>query len=405
MKFPLYVGLRYLVSKKSNNIINIISLIAIIGIAISTMALVIVLSVLNGFNELVASLYNSFEPDIMVTAAKGKTFQQNAIDFEKLNQIPSIMSVSMVVEDNVLLKKNDKQCIATIKGVSSEYFTDGHFDTLIYLGNTTRQLTMGYVGFGIAANLDLITEGLPNNISVITPKRNTVNLTNPATALKNKNLTIGGIFTVQQEIDDKYIIAPIEFAKQLFEYDNEITSLEIRLKNKKQLLDVQKSVQSIVGPDFVVKNNMQLHETMFKVMRSEKIFTFMMLSFILLIATMNLIGSLSMIIIEKERDNTILWSMGATITNIKAVYYTENFFMLLMGGLGGLLLGWIVCLIQIHFGLIKFSPEASLIIDHYPVKIVYSDLIMIFLTIMAVGSLTSLIPVKRLKISKNFNRK
>lgn len=406
MNFPLYIGFRYLKAKKNRNVINIISMISIIAICVTTAALVVVLSVFNGFEELVASMYNTFDPDLQITAAKGKTFHKSDLDLTAIRQIDEVISVSEVVEDNALIKNGEEQIIATIKGVSNDFAEDGHLDDMILFGNPkSLKNGMAVVGFGVGYNIGLFMSDLPKPVTVMIPKRTSSNLLNPANAFNSHIVTVNGVYSIQQELDDKYIIIPVDMARELLEYTDEVNSIEIRLTPGIKYKGIQKKIQSIVGKDYVVKNHFELQETLYNVMRSEKMAVYLILSFILLIAAFNLIGTLSMLIIDKEKDNTIIWSMGATQQTVKKIYYIESLLMTTIGAISGVVLGVIVCLIQIRFKLIKFAPGSSFIVDAYPIKILGGDLLLIFSTVIIIGALTALIPISRLKITINYNRK
>ena len=406
MNFPLYIGLRYLKSKRSHNVINVISWISIIGICVTTAALIIVLSVFNGFKSLVSSLYSSFEPDLKITVSKGKTFKPDSININEIRSIPEILSVTEVVEDNALVKNDDQQVIATIKGVSNDYSDDHHLDNMIIYGNKNAlKNNHSIIGFGLGYYVGLKMYDLPQPLSILIPKRTATNLLNPLNAFNIQNINVNGVFSVQEELDNKYIIVPISSARELLEYTNEVTAIEIRLKPSADIYKIQYKVEKIVGNKYNVKNHFELEDTIYKVMHSEKTAIFIILTFIILIATFNLIGTLSMLIIDKEKDITILWSMGVTKKNIKKIFYLESLMMTSIGTIIGMLSGLVLCLAQLYFKIIKFTPGSSFVIDAYPVKLLFTDFIIVLFTVFIIGALTALIPISRLNININYNRK
>ncbi|MCK9303202.1 MAG: ABC transporter permease, partial [Bacteroidales bacterium] len=370
MNFPLFVATRYIKSKNTHNIINIISWISAIGIAVTTAALIVVLSVFNGFEELITTMYTSFDPDLKISANKGKSFSTANIDSDAIISLPCVENVQEVVEDNALLKHDQQQIVATIKGVNSNYFNYEPLAYRIVLGDT-ESLKAGncIAGYGIGYYLNLQMNNLPQPINILVPKRNNSNLLNLLNAFNSKTLPVAGIFSIQQELDDKYLFIPLSEARKLLNYDNDnVTALEIRLKPNADLKQAQKKIKEIAGEDFIVKNHFELQDTLYKVMHSEKAAVFLILCFLILISAFNIIGSLSMLVISKEKDIAILHSMGCRLKTIKRIFINESLLLTLSGAIIGLIIGSILCILQMTFGIIKLGTSGSFIIDSYPVQ-------------------------------------
>lgn len=399
MKLPLFIAKRYFLSKKSQRAINIISLISVLGVMIGTGALIIVLSVFNGFEKLVVSLYNSFDPDIKVTLNEGKTFDANAVSLESLKKINGVKFVTQVLEENALVKYREKQTIVTMKGVSDEFqkatgldsmITDGKF--LLQRGDTNYAL----VGGAIAYNLKMNIGDFMSQLEIYSPRKSASSLTNPEEAFNSRYILPSGIFAVQQEFDSKYIIVPISFARDLLESETQLSSLEISLLPNADAGFVKQQIKNLLGEKFNVKDRYQQHELIYKIMKSEKWAVFLILAFILLIATFNVIGSLTMLIIEKQKDISILHSMGADSGLLRNIFLTEGLFITLIGAVIGLTTGGIICFLQQHFGLIKLSGSGSFVIDAYPVNMQPFDFVYVFVTVFAIGLLASWYPAKKL---------
>lgn len=406
MNFPFYIASRYLKAKNSYNIINIISSISIIGICVTTAALVVVLSVFNGFESLVSEMYSTFDPDLCVQPKKGKTFSLDSCLLNDLRTVDGVYSVTQVVEDNALIVNDEEQIIATIKGVSNDYILDDDIKSIISIGQQDAIVNnRAVIGLGVAYNLSIPLNVLPYSVEIMVPKRTASNLLNPVNAFNSNRINVGAAFSVQQEIDNRYVILPINVARRLLEYDNEVTSIEIRLDDNANMKKAQQKVEDLLPDSLQVKNHFQIQDSLYKLMKSEKIAVFLILTFILLIAAFNLIGTLTMLIIDKEKDNTILWSMGTDNSVIKKIYYLESLLMTAVGAFSGLFLGLMICILQIKFKIVKFAPGTSFVVDAYPVKLLLSDFLIIFITVIVIGTLTALIPISKLKINHNFNRK
>ena len=392
MNLPLFIAKRYLISKKSHNAINIISGISVAGICIGTMALVIVLSVFNGMSALVLSLYNSFDAEIEITTRQGKTFDPNSPEIQSLKKIDGIAYYTEVVEGKALLKYNDKQSIATIKGVSADFQKASGFDTLVREGVFNIQKNNSVIGRGISHILQTSPNDVFTPISVYAPKRGNTNSINPEEGLNELKTYCAGVFSINDEFDNNYVIMNIDKARELLDYTSEITSIELTLNpgiNKEQ---IQKQMNLALGDNYEIKNREQQNALLYKTLSSEKLWTFIILVFILIIATFNVIGSLTMLIIEKKKDITILHNMGAGRKLIRRIFLIEGMLITLIGAGSGLLLGVLICWAQIRFSLIKLTE--GYVVDAYPVEIRLTDILWILGAVVLIGFSAAWYPVR-----------
>ncbi|OQX76526.1 MAG: hypothetical protein B6D61_08670 [Bacteroidetes bacterium 4484_249] len=400
MNFPFYIAKRYLFSKKSHNIINIISLVSVVGVTIGTLALIVVLSVFNGFEDLVKSLFNTFNPDLQITVKEGKTFDAHQVSRDKISQIPGVVSFTEVVEENALLKYNSEQYIVTLKGVSDDYLHNNPLDTMLFDGDfilKNGNIDLTIMGYLVAYNLGIKINDYSNPVYAYVPRRTKKGLTTLDQSFNSGALVPSAVFSVQQEIDTKYVIVPIDFTRKLLEYENEVTAIEIRLQPETDTDDIQDQIQNIIGEQFIVKTRFQQQELLYKIMRSEKWAIFFILTFIIIIATFNVVGSLYMLILDKRKDIAILFSMGANEKKIKRIFLAEGLMITLTGALTGLFIGYILCVIQINFGLIKLGSDAdAFIIPYYPVKIMLMDFVAVFGIVSVIGLAAAWYPVKQI---------
>jgi len=397
MNLSLFIARRYLVSKKSHNAINIISGVALGGIGIATMALIIVLSVYNGISNLVKSLYNSFEPDIRITATMGKTFQASGSAFDSVRHLKGVKYFNPVLEDRALLKYNDQQTFAVIKGVSSDFETMTQFDTLIHDGTFSLAkggLDYAVFGQGLAGQLGIDASNANSSIICYAPKRGLKATANPADAIIEKHIYPAGTFSISDDFDYRYVITSIDFARQLLDYKDStsVSSIEIGFANGANSDEIKSGIKKILGGNFAVKDRFEQNELLFKTLKSEKLWTFIILVFILIIATFNIVGSLSMLILDKEKDIDILWKMGADMQSVKKIFMYEGVLITFIGAVGGLVLGTLLCLAQIKFKLISFGPGFK--VDAYPVCLQATDYLYVFIVVMFIGILSSSYPVK-----------
>ena len=398
MKFPIFIARRYLFGKKNQNAINIISGISMLGVGVGTMALVVILSVFNGFDEVVKSLFNTFDPDIKITAREGKVFTPD----EKMNalaDLPGVLHISEVLEENALLKYDKKQHIATIKGVDQSFIKVTGIDSMVYDGEMKlRDQNRGYavVGQGIAYNLQVGLNFI-NPLFVYVPKRlGNINMANPDDAFRRDFIYPSGIFAIEQDFDSKYVIVPIEFVRKILDYSYEVSALEIKLNPDIDIKETQQQIEEIMGSAFDVKNRSQQNELFYKVMKSEKWAIFLILTFILVIASFNIIGSLSMLIIDKKADITSLRNLGANRKQIEQVFLVEGWLISIIGSFIGISLGTGISWMQDKFELLKLSGSGTFVIDAYPVDLRMPDVALVWITVLLIGFLAALYPVKQI---------
>jgi len=400
MNFPFFIARRYLLSKKSQRAINIISWISVSGVTIGTCALIVVLSVFNGLEELVSSLYNTFDPELKITAAEGKTFDLKNFPLEELRRIKGVHYVAQALEENALLKYRDNQVAATVKGVSDEFLEMTRMDTTIREGKLVLHegnADFAVIGGGVAYRLRLNISDFLSQLEVFVPRRNVPTSINPEDALNHPLIMPSGIYSLQQDIDSKYVLVPISFARDLLEYDSTmVSSLELNLTPGANADKVQNEIKQLVGNTYEVKNRFEQHELMNRVMKSEKWAVYLILTLILLIATFNIVGSLTMLIIDKQKDIAILHSMGADRGVISRIFLSEGLLITLTGAFIGLLLGAGLCIAQQRYGFVRLEGEGSFVVDAYPVSMHVLDFIYVFLTVFTIGFLASLYPAQRL---------
>ncbi|MBP1665588.1 MAG: hypothetical protein H6Q23_448 [Bacteroidetes bacterium] len=396
MKLSLYIAKRYLFAKKSRNAINVISSISVAGVTVGTMALIIVLSVFNGLETLVHSIFNTFDPDLKITPAAGKTFIPDSSSLSLLSNVNGIACYSLCLEENALLKYDEKQYIATIKGVDENYAQVTGIDSSMWDGEFILKSEQGrsyaIPGIGIANYLGIRVNFIsPLNIYV--PKRSGSTDLNPEDAFVRNFIFPSGIYQVEQEYDSKYVFIPIDFARELLQFDSEVTSLEIKFKDESRESAIQKDVTRIFGNGFIVRNKYQQQEIFYKVMKSERLAIFFILTLILIIASFSIIGSLTMLIIEKERDIEILRSLGADNNLIRKIFIFEGWLISIIGALAGIVLGFAICWIQKTFGIVRLQSD-SLIMDAYPVVMKVKDFIIVPVTVLLIGYWAAWYPVR-----------
>ncbi|MEI6898917.1 MAG: FtsX-like permease family protein [Bacteroidota bacterium] len=401
MNFPFYIARRYFVSRKSHNIINIISGISVAGVTIGTMALIIVLSVFNGFQELVISLFNSFNPDLQITASVGKTFHEESFPVEDVKKIKGVISMTKFIEENALAKYRDKQYIVTIKGVDENFASFSGLDSMVTEGKFKLQdgdQNFAVLGSGVAFYLNANLTDYLSPISLYVPKRDAAFTGVLENAFNNEVIFPSGFCSVQEEFDSKYILAPLRFVRKLMDYKDEVTGIDLWLKKGENAERVGEKIKILAGPGFTIKDRFQQQETLYKVMKSEKWAIFMILSFILFIATFNVLGSLSMLILDKKQDISVLQCLGASQSLIRKIFLTEGMMISLIGAITGLALGGAICKLQQVFGFVKLgSPGNTFVVDAYLVSMHPVDFILVFFTVIFIGFLAAWYPVYNIR--------
>lgn len=394
MNFSLYIARRYLLSKKSKNVVNIISSIAMVGVIVGTTALVVVLSIFNGFDVLIKSFFSVFDSEIKITAAEGKQFNPYNSTFEQIKNDESIAYFCEVAEEIAHFRFEDRQYIANIKGVNDDYLEMSGLDQYMYDGDlflNDGQFTYTVLGRGVAYNLGAGANFVrPVFISV--PKKGTSKMTllNP---FRQEHVYIAGIYTVNQpEVDDQYALISFDLARELLDMDSTVTSIEIQVNKGVDVNRFQKEITKMLGNDFIVQNRYQQHETYYKVVKSERFFIFLILSFIVVIASFNLVSSIAMLILDKKKDIHILSSLGLTRNRIGQIFLYEGILVSLIGAVVGLILGILLCWGQMKFGWLKFPGGFA--IEHYPVEIRWSNLVLVFFTVLSIGCVASWLPIR-----------
>ncbi|MDP4290476.1 MAG: ABC transporter permease [Bacteroidota bacterium] len=399
MRLPFFIARRYLFAKKSHNIINVISGISAAGIMIGTMALIIVLSVFNGFERVIVSLVNTFDPDIKISLVEGKTFHAGDIAADRIKRLNGVVRYTDVLEENALLRYNNRQYFATIKGVSPDYQDKSGLDSMLVEGSMSLESKgnpYAVIGRGVAYYLGVDTHDLKHQLEIYVPRRGTGAVT-PDQAFNSASLFTSGIFAIQDDFDSKYVLLPIDFTRDLLEYNDEVTAVELGLAKEMDNEQIQQQIQQIVGPRFKVENRFQQQSTLYHLMKSEKLAVFFILGFILLIASFNVIGSLSMLIIEKKKDINILWSMGADSRLIRRIFLAEGLLVTTLGALLGLILGAAICWLQQRFGLVKLEASGgTFLIKAYPVAMEWFDFVMVFVTVFFIGLVAVIFPVRNI---------
>jgi lipoprotein-releasing system permease protein len=398
VKLSFYIAKRYLFARKSRNAINIISAISVAGVSVGTMALIIILSVFNGLEEMVNSIFNTFDPELKITASQGKVFIPDSSKLAMLGSLEGIAVFSLTLEENALVRYEEKKHIATIKGVDDRYpevtgldsaMVDGEFRLRSKGGRPEAVVGAGVANF-IGLNINFVAP-----LQLWVPRRiGSINL-NSEDALVKKYISPSGVFQIEQDFDSKYILIPLDFARDLLEYDKEVSSIEIKTVKTADQNKVKASVKKIFASGFIVQDRLEQQEVFYKVMRSERLAIFIILTLILLIASFNIIGSLTMLIIEKERDIEILKSLGADNALIRKIFISEGWLISIIGAAAGLLLGFIICWLQQRFGFIKLNGE-TLIMKSYPVVLKLKDFIVVPATVLLIGYWAAWYPVRYL---------
>ncbi len=403
MNLPFYIARRYLFSKKKHNAINIISAVSVCGVALATLALVCTLSVFNGFQDMVAGFFTAFDPELKITVREGKVFDPHESRVAQIHAMPEIEVWTETLEENAMVQYKDRQTMAVIKGVEDNFEQLTAIDSLLY-GTGKFVLNDSVVDYGILG-VELMSElgtGIQfvDPLQVYAPKRNArVNMANPAASFNSDYLfSPGAVFIVnQQKYDARYILTSLGFARRLFDYDTEVSAIEIKLKPGCNIDAVEKKMEEILGERFVVQNRYEQQADVFRIMEIEKFISYLFLTFILAIACFNVIGSLSMLILDKRDDVETLRNLGAGDQLITRIFLFEGRMISVFGASIGIVLGLLLCFLQQKFGLISLGGgNGSFVVDAYPVSVHLTDVLLVFVTVIAVGFLSVWYPVKYL---------
>ena len=403
MNLPFYIARRYLFSKKKHNAINIISAVSVCGVALATLALVCTLSVFNGFQDMVAGFFTAFDPELKITVREGKVFDPHESRVAQIHAMPEIEVWTETLEENAMVQYKDRQTMAVIKGVEDNFEQLTAIDSLLY-GTGKFVLNDSVVDYGILG-VELMSElgtGIQfvDPLQVYAPKRDArVNMANPAASFNSDYLfSPGAVFIVnQQKYDARYILTSLGFARRLFDYDTEVSAIEIKLKPGCNIDAVEKKMEEILGERFVVQNRYEQQADVFRIMEIEKFISYLFLTFILAIACFNVIGSLSMLILDKRDDVETLRNLGAGDQLITRIFLFEGRMISVFGASIGIVLGLLLCFLQQKFGLISLGGgNGSFVVDAYPVSVHLTDILLVFVTVIAVGFLSVWYPVKYL---------
>lgn len=401
--FSFFIARRYLFSRKSHHTINIISGISICGVALATMALVVTLSVFNGFRDYVASFFTAFDPQLKVTLAKGKTISADDPSLVALRAHEAVEVYTEVLEDQALIVGNDRQWVVTIKGVDDNFNQQADLESILYGDGEfvlhADVLEYGIMGIRLAQQLGLGAR-YDGALPIYAPRQGErVNLSNPMQSFTSDELySPGVVFAVNQSrYDAHYILTSISFARRLFGQEGVVSAIELRLKPDANINAVQKDIRRLLGNRFIVQNRYEQQEDTFRIMQVEKFIAYLFLTFILLVASFNIIGSLSMLMIDKRADVQTLQALGADDRQTAQIFLLEGWLISGFGAALGIVLGLLLCWLQMRFGFVKLGQsEGSFIVDAYPVSVHTMDILVIFLTVLAVGLLAVWLPVRRM---------
>lgn len=402
MNFPFFIAKRYLFSKKSHNAINVISAISVCGVALATLAMVCTLSVFNGFQDMVATFFTAFDPQIKITSVKGKVFDGSEPVFSEIRTMPEIAVYSESVEDNAMVQYKGRQVMAVIKGVEDNFDKLSPIDSILF-GRGELILHDEVVDYAIPGLQLLSTLGTGirflDPLEIYAPKRGSrINMSNPMSSFVSDRLFSSGLtFTVNQEkYDASYIITSIGFARRLFQYTDEVSAVNLRLTPEADEASVIRKLQEKLGEDFRIQNRYEQQSDTFRIMEIEKLISYIFLVFILMIACFNVIGSLSMLIIDKKNDVQTLRNLGASDSQIVRIFLFEGRMISFIGAVAGVIIGLALCLIQQEYGIISLGSAGSFIVDSYPVSVHAWDVVLVFATVLVVGFISVWYPVRYL---------
>lgn len=402
MHFPFYMARRYLFAKKKHGAVNIISIVSVCGVALATMALVCTLSVFNGFQEMVEGFFGAFDAELKIVPIKGKVFDPQEECIRQVRSIDGIEIWSETLEENAMVQYKQRQAMVTIKGVEDNFRQLTSIDSLLY-GTGEFILSDEQVEYGILG-VELIGElgtGIQfiDPLQVYAPKRNVrINIANPSTAFQQEYLFSPGVVFIcnQQKYDGQYVLTSLDFARRLFDYDREVSAIEIKLKKGSDTSKIQQEMVQILGDRFRVLNRYEQQADIYRIMEIEKLISYLFLTFILAVACFNVIGSLSMLILDKRDDAETLHRLGADRSLIARIFLCEGRLIALSGAVAGILLGVFLCLLQQKFGLIALGNNGTFLVDAYPVSVHLTDVLLVLFTVIVIGFLCVWYPVKRM---------
>lgn len=410
MKTPLFIATRYLLAKKSHNLINIITWISIIGISVASFALIVVLSVFNGLEDVISSLNNRLTPDVQISSSAGKTIDLQSFPSERLLSIQGVDYVVPTLTEDALFRANDKQHIGQVKGVGSDYERIERMKEVVFNQDTLLLSDGDYdfavPGAGVAWYLGINAYDPYSVVRVYVPKRGNASSLSLENSFNSGALNVQSVFATEQEMDEKIVLVPFQWLSELLEYEDKATEMELFLSQNADVRKIKKEVKSMLGDGFVIKDQQEQQETLYRIMCSEKWAVYAILTFILILATFNVVGSLSMLMIDKRKDSEILKAMGADRNFLQRVFMNEGLLISVVGGIIGLVIGILAVLLQQHFGFIKFgSGGGNYIVDAYPVLLKMKDVFIIFATILTVGCTSAFLTVRYAMKKEGFSLK
>ena len=396
MNLPFFIAKRYLFSKRKKNFINIISWLSVVVVAFITAALVIVLSVFNGLGDLLRTLNNSFDPEIKIEAVEGKTFIMTDSLRQKIQKIEGVEVVTEVLEDYAYLRYRDANQIITLKGVSKNFLDQGRMDSSIVSGKLTLsegEVDYALIGSGIEYNLSIVTNDPMFPLQLYYIKNTKLTGLDPSKLYAKRNIVPGGVFRIVQSFDDNYVIVPLHFAEDLMDSENKRTSLEIKAKPEANPENLQRALKQILGDSFAVLNQEEQHKDLYRLLRMEKLFTFLAFTLLLGIGAINIFFSLMMLALDKKKDISVLMAMGAEASLIRKIFISEGAFIATLGTFSGLLLGGLVCWLQMQYGLVSMGMESA-VMEGYPIKPILSDFVLTLAVVALITLLISLRPAQ-----------
>ncbi|MFI0429656.1 ABC transporter permease [Mariniflexile sp. HMF6888] len=393
MNVPLYIAKRYLRSKSSNNAINFITIIAVIGVILGSASLFIVLSGFSGLKDFTLQFSSIIDPDLKAETAKGKSFILTNDDVSKLNKLSDIAQYAKIVEERVIISSQDKNTIATIKGVDEHFEQVVSFDTVIEHGNWIEPKSQQImVGWGIANSLSLGILDYVNPINVYVPKPGKGQITSTKNAFNSINVINVGVFFINEKLNDTYVYAPIDLAQNLLNYEpNQISAIEFKLKEGIDEALAKEHIQAILGNKVVIKNRAQLNDALYKMLNTENLFVYLLLTLVSTLLIFNILGSLIMMVLEKKLSLNTLFNLGLPINKIRKIFFIHGSVMTLLGASSGLILGLLIVFIQKTFSLVMITPSLA-----YPVNIKIENLFIVFITISILGIIASKIASVRI---------
>jgi lipoprotein-releasing system permease protein len=403
MNLPLKFARRYLFAKKSTNAINVISGIAVGGIAVGTAAIILILSVFNGFGALIEQLYGAFNPDIKITIAEGKVFSPDTAKIKQIKALEGVQAVSQTLSEVAFFEYNDNQDFGVLKGVDANFEAVSSVDSNLIRGSFALQegeYSLAVIGAGMEYKLGAVVGDVGNSLGVYMPNRKTkrtLGFGAPTEMFSRRFLPVIGVFAIQQEFDDNYVLTNLAFAQQLLSYDDEIDALEVKLETDANAAEIVAKIAKIMGDDFEVKDRYQQEEAFFKLMNMEKWLAYAVVSFALLLLAFNVVGALWMLVLDKKQDIAILKSMGATDNLVRNIFLTEGLLLSFLGLIIGFVVALVVFVLQKTVGIVRLQGGANMLIDVYPIEIQGFDFVVVFLTVMVIGGAAALLPSMRTK--------